>query len=141
MEIVEPLWYGLRDHHARISPVFSETIAANDFQKRSNQIQAKARNGFIQITLVYSTDSEIYVGYCISTINESNEGEIDSIFIQEPYRKQGIGDKLMQVSLDWFQAHDIEDISISVMFGNDSVFPFYEKYGFYPRTYHLARKK
>lgn len=141
LEFIEPLWYGLRDHHALISPTFSKDRVNNTFQKRSNQIKAKAVSGYINISLVMDKEVGKYVGYCICSINESEEGEIDSIFIIEPYRKLGIGDMLMSNALDWFQVHNVEDISISVLYGNESVFSFYEKYGFHPRTYNLKNKK
>ncbi|MFD1772477.1 GNAT family N-acetyltransferase [Paenibacillus rhizophilus] len=141
LELVEPLWYCLRDHHTRISPTFSESIANNNFQRRSKQIKEKARTGNINICLVLDEETEDYVGYCISSINESLEGEIDSIYIIDAYRKQGLGSLLMKNALEWFQSHNIEDISISVMYGNESAFLFYEKYGFYLRTYNLKNKK
>lgn len=141
LEYVEPLWYGLRDHHAQISPIFSESIVNNSFQRRANQIIAKAERGYINISLVMDNDVSKHVGYCISSINEFKEGEIDSIFIDEVYRKQGIGDMLMSNALEWFQAHNVDDLSISVLYGNEAALSFYEKYGFYARTYTLKNKR
>ncbi|MEF2965346.1 GNAT family N-acetyltransferase [Paenibacillus sp. M1] len=140
LEFVEPLWYGLRDHHAGNSPNFSQAITKHHFQERSNEIRAKAEHGSVHICLVLHEESGTYVGYCISSINEAGEGEIDSLFIMEAYRKRGVGDRLMNNALEWFRSRRVEDISISVMVGNESAFSFYERYGFYPRTYTLKLK-
>ncbi|WP_367888864.1 GNAT family N-acetyltransferase [Paenibacillus sophorae] len=68
-----------------------------------------------------------------------NRGELDSIFVLQDFRGSGIGQELMTLSLGWFKTNSIENIAISVLFGNDEALPFYEKFGFYPRTYVLSK--
>ncbi|WP_408634775.1 GNAT family N-acetyltransferase [Paenibacillus zanthoxyli] len=68
-----------------------------------------------------------------------NRGELDSIFVLQDYRGYGIGQELMTLSLDWLKTNSAKTIAISVLFGNDEALPFYEKFGFYPRTYVLTK--
>ncbi|WP_040952744.1 GNAT family N-acetyltransferase [Gorillibacterium massiliense] len=141
LDAVEPLWYGLRDHHAQHSLHFSGAIARQQFQQRTSEIKAKADLGSVHICLALDEEKGHPVGYCISSIDEFNKGEIDSIYILDGYRGCGIGDKLMTNALDWLRDHQVNDIGISVMYGNEAVFSFYQKYGFYPRTYQLQNVK
>lgn len=137
LELVKPLWEQLRDHHASISNYFSEQILQNTFEQRSRDLLAKAEQGDLHIILANDEISEKLIGYCISSISKGSQGEIDSIFILENYRSNGVGDALMRQTLDWFKKHNVDNISISVLFGNENTLQFYNKYGFYPRYYLL----
>jgi len=46
----------------------------------------------------------------------------------------------MRQTLDWFKKHNVDNISISVLFGNEQALQVYKKYGFYPRTYLLKSR-
>lgn len=46
----------------------------------------------------------------------------------------------MSRSLEWFNENGLKDIIISVALGNEEALPFYEKFGFAPRTYILKQK-
>lgn len=139
LALIQPLWEGLRDHHASLSRHFSEQLSSNTFDRRSRDLLDKSRQGQIKIILAHdaAAAAKMLIGYCISSINEAKQGEIDSIFILDRYRGTGIGDTLMRRTLDWFQENEILDIGISVLFGNEQALKFYEKYGFYPRSYTL----
>jgi ribosomal protein S18 acetylase RimI-like enzyme len=54
-------------------------------------------------------------------------------------RKEGIGNKLMERSLDWMKLNEVSDLEILVSYGNKNALKFYEKYEFYPK--HLILKK
>jgi ribosomal protein S18 acetylase RimI-like enzyme len=137
IELVEPLWTKLRDLHASKSIHFSKQIKNSTFHERSSNLIKKAEHGKLKIILAATESTNEYIGYCISTITKDNQGEMDSIYILENFRNSGIGDSLMSQSLEWFKEHHIENITIAVLFENEMVLPFYEKYGFFPRTYVL----
>jgi len=77
------------------------------------------------------------IGYCVASLDPAYNGEIESIFVEEDYRRQTVGDRLMTAALDWLVAHDPRAISVAVVFGNEQAHPFYAKYGFVPRTTYL----
>jgi ribosomal protein S18 acetylase RimI-like enzyme len=137
LEIVKPLWERLRNHHASVSRYFSEQIMKNTFEERSSNILKKAEQGIINIIVAKDEETDEFIGYCIGTISKANQGEVDSIYLLDQYRGNGIGDVLMTRTLEWFREQGVEDIGISVLYGNESVLQFYEKYGFYPRLYVL----
>jgi len=66
-----------------------------------------------------------------SIIDET--GEIDSVFIKPEYRKKGVGNMLMEASLNWIKTNNVKLIRVAVSVGNEEVFGFYAKYGFKPR--------
>ncbi|MBY9078056.1 GNAT family N-acetyltransferase [Paenibacillus sp. HN-1] len=137
LALIQPLWERLRDHHASLSDHFSEQLSRNTFEARSRDLLDKSKQGQLKIIIAHDTDTKMAVGYCISSINEARQGEIDSIYLLDAYRGEGIGDTLMRETLDWFQDNGIRDIGISVLYGNEQVLRFYAKYGFYPRAYLL----
>ena len=41
------------------------------------------------------------VAYCVSTVGLTGIAEIDSIYVAERYRNNGLGGKLIKGALDW----------------------------------------
>lgn len=138
MELVKPLWEKLNAVHLEKSVHFKGKYKRFTFEQRMKPILEKADRGRIKIDLLM--DGEKAVGYCISSI-EHGQGEIESIYIDEQYRKGGWGSRLMEDAMHWFQANGIEDISIAVVYDNEDALPFYEKHGFRISTYVLKRPK
>lgn len=58
------------------------------------------------------------------------EAEIDNVVVDEAYRGQGIGSKLMEELIRYGEAHGIEAFTLEVRAGNASAIALYEKYGF-----------
>jgi ribosomal protein S18 acetylase RimI-like enzyme len=75
----------------------------------------------------------------VSTISENKTGEVESIYVEKGHRRHGIGEKLMERALAWFDDHAVDRKVIAVAGGNEEVFPFYRKYGFYPRVTILTK--
>jgi ribosomal protein S18 acetylase RimI-like enzyme len=90
------------------------------------------KNGMIHVDIARENDK--IIGYCVSTINAEMAGEIDSIYIEKERRRFGIGSVLMKNALKWMDTHKVKRRVISVAAGNEEVFSFYERYGFYPRA-------
>jgi ribosomal protein S18 acetylase RimI-like enzyme len=133
---VGPLWLQLRQHHAQVSPHWSEQLLKVTFNQRRDGLIAKASSDML-VLLAVEDDQDI--GYCISTIAAQGYGEIDSLFVSPNYRKMGIGHALMTQSLDWFREKNVTTITLDVMVGNEAAWPFYARYGFHPRTVELRR--
>lgn len=140
LELIKPLWERLRDHHISLSPHFSVQIARNTFEVRSKELREKAIQGQVKIILAQEAETKKLIGYCISSIDREGQGEIDSIYIMDDFRGKGVGNILMERTLKWLENQGIINICISVLFGNEQVIKFYEKYGFYPRTYLLKNR-
>ncbi|MBL4932159.1 GNAT family N-acetyltransferase [Clostridium paridis] len=139
INLIKPLWEGLNSVHFEKSISFKEKYMNFTFEKRIETIHAKANKGIIKFDVVLDSDSDSYVGYCISSI-EDGRGEIESIFIHKDYRKFGQGKKLMERALKWFNNNGVKDISINVVYANEEALPFYENFGFNISNYILKRR-
>lgn len=140
LDAIAPLWIKLNAHHADISPCFSDHFRTNEFDRRKLELIAKLSTGELRVEIAIAKKKDIHVGYSIGSISEEKTGEVDSIFVEEPFRKQGIADHLMKHVLNWMDQRQVKQKKVVVASGNESVFPFYEKYGFFPRTSTLIQK-
>lgn len=138
IELIKPLWEKLNLIHFEKSVYFKSKYEKFTFDRRMESIYKKAEKGIIKIDMLLNSDTGNYVGYCLSSI-EDNLGEIESIFIESPYRKLKLGDKLMTSALSWFELNSVTNIEINVVYRNDEALPFYERYGFQVGNYILKR--
>ena len=137
--VIKPLWEKLNLIHLDKSVYFKSKYENFTFEKRIESIYQKAQKGIIKLdVLLYNNEGE-FVGYCLSSIEDSF-GEIESIFIEKAYRKFGLGDKLMNNALKWFESNGIKNIEINVVYANDEALPFYERHGFNVGNYILKKR-
>lgn len=144
IDAIKPLWEKLNEHHRQLSPHFAGHYETFKFEQRKADLLRKAEQGLMHIDLAKDMDDDVIVGYCVSTlIKDGSEavGEVDSIYVDEAYRSSGIGDTLMRKALEWMDARGADVKRVSVGAGNEDVFPFYERYGFYPRMTVLQKIK
>ncbi|AQS06637.1 GNAT family N-acetyltransferase [Clostridium beijerinckii] len=138
IELMKSLWEQLNSIHYNKSVHFKKKYDRFTFDKRIESICKKAKNGVVKLDMLLDNETENYVGYCLSSI-EDNLGEIESIFVEKKYRKLKLGDKLIKNALSWFESNDITDIQINVVYANDEALPFYSNYGFKIGNYILKR--
>lgn len=137
---IRPLWEQLVLHHKARSTNFKDFYDNFTFEKRKADLLNKSRDGLLRVDIAEDRDTSRNIGYCISTIKE-NEGEIDSIFVEQDYRSEGIGNAFMERALGWMDDHGVEVKRVAVAAGNEGAFGFYEKYGFLPRQIILEQKR
>ncbi|KAB3530681.1 GNAT family N-acetyltransferase [Alkaliphilus pronyensis] len=129
LQEVKPLWQKLNIHHINNSVHYADRFRSMTFEKRNNKFK-DVKN--IYINLVKDTALNTYIGYCISTISDDLNGEVDSLYVDEDYRKYGVGHQLMVNSIDWLNKHKVKSKTIGVATGNEAVIDFYKHYNFYP---------
>jgi diamine N-acetyltransferase len=128
---IKSLWEGLNEVHFNDSVYFTEHYKNFTFEKR-----AAGWNKLLEehiLILVAENEDEKLIGYCVSTIDENNGGEIDSLFVEPAFRGQQTGRELVVKSLNWLKENSCNPIRLAVSYGHESVVGFYEKLGFYPR--------
>jgi diamine N-acetyltransferase len=130
IDCLEPLWLKLIAHHRDRAQRFKAQFAGARFANRKKELLQKATRYPLHIELAFS--AETFIGYCVSSINAQQCGEIDSIYIEKDYRRLGIGAIFMQNAIHWLDAGAVKRKIISVGEGNEEVFGFYQQYGFYP---------
>lgn len=129
IKTVEPLWLELNTIHQQGSPYFRKYYESFTFLKRIEKfLMIPDDNLLIEIV----ENNKNVIGYCISTIIK-DVGEIESLFISEQERGKGLGERLVNRSIDWMKKRKCSKIQVSVSYGRESVFSFYEKFGLFPR--------
>ena len=76
---------------------------------------------------------DIPVGFAACTIlsrNNTLEGFIEDIYVEENMRNLKMGSELMRTLLSDLENREIDTVRVHVTKNNESVFPFYEKFGF-----------
>ena len=140
LEIVRPLWQKLNQHHIAVSKYQKNNRTNTTFDMRKKQLLEKSHQGALQINLARDSNTKEYIGYCVTTINSEKQGEIESLYVEKDYRGTGIGDSLMTRALGWLKTMSAKKTILGVAEGNESVFPFYRRYNFYPRVTILLHK-
>ena len=75
-------------------------------------------------------EDNIVVGYIIFWIRFEDEGHIISIAVDKNHRRQDVGSKLVETSLEAFKKFDVKIIKLEVRIGNKGARKFYSKMGF-----------
>ena len=128
IDLVRPLWEQLNAHHLIRSPYFRGHYEQMTFDARKNDLLKKER-----LRVITAVDDGRLVGYCVCSVSAEGDGEIDSIFVAEGYRRSGIGEELMRRSIAWLDAAGAKRKIVAVAAGNEAAIPFYESFGFVPR--------
>lgn len=142
IERIEPLWDKLRLHHVGEAKYFKYRFKLLSFEERCNTVMRHAGYGgrlIVDMAVDDTTDRD--VGYCVTTINSEDMGEVESIYVESDYRGYGVGDQLMKRSLDWLEYQEAKSVQLSIIYGNDSVATFYERYGFKPLMMTMEQKR
>lgn len=101
---LKPLWEKLNEIHLHDSVFFKEFYAHFSFEKRSEKWCKILEDKFLILVAVDQFDT--ITGYCISTIS-SNEGEVDSLFVESASRNQGLGKQLLTQSIEWLKTSNV----------------------------------
>jgi diamine N-acetyltransferase len=131
LAIVKPLWEQLTKIHLTRSGNFKDYYQTITFEKRCEKFMFLQQDD-VFIEGIFPRGEQQPIGYCISTVDRGC-GEIDSLFIEPEYRGFGYGRLLVQNSIDWMKAKGCPTIRVAVADGNETVFPFYQRFGFKKR--------
>ncbi len=141
LDMIQPLWELLRQHHWQKSPFFKDRYERLEFAERKKALLEKDE---LFIDTAHLAGSGEMAGYCVSSVARRQEkvvGEIDSILVAPAFHKLGIGIALMNRALAWLDDQKASSIKVVVAAGNEEVFPFYEAFGFYPFSNVLMKRK
>jgi len=141
VEHIRPLWEMLNFHHHARARAFRNVYSSWTFDDRKDYFLHLAAAGPFRIDLASDPATGRYVGYCVSSISPEGAGEIESVFVIPAFRSLGTGTVLMENALAWLSAQNPVRIRVSVADGNEEVFLFYEKFGFFPRMTVLEQKR
>jgi diamine N-acetyltransferase len=139
LDLIKPLWEKLNQLHLTLSPHFKLRFQTMNWDKRKRKLLEKSKD--ILFEYIIDNKNNTIIGYCISTIEKEDNkvGEIDSIYIDETYRKSGLGKQLINRAIQWLKSNDTETQKLLVGVGNEQVFDFYKQFDFYPLHIVLQR--
>jgi len=76
------------------------------------------------------------IGYLVGYLRHSSSlrpvkmAELESMYVREVYRGQGVGQQLVQKFLEWAKERGVERVSVTAYVANERAVAFYEKLGF-----------
>jgi hypothetical protein len=91
LEVIRSLWEKLKAHHIPLSPHFAARRDARSFDDRKQELMAKSAPGMLRVDLACAGVQEAPVAYCVASLCSDGTGEIDSLFVDQDYRRHGIG--------------------------------------------------
>jgi len=141
LDDIKELWEALNEHHKEKSLHFKEFYNNFSFEARKADLSKQAQKSHMRVIISFDDAVQKSAGYCISSVDNDNTGEIESIFVLQGYRGFGIGEELMLRGLQWMDEMGAVKKVVNVAAGNEQAFGFYERYGFYPRKTILEQVK
>ena len=99
-------------------------------------------------TPIFVYDEDGVKGYIFLVIEDEDNSNlnyhktlyIDDLCVDDAYRNQNIGKKLMEYAEEYAKGIDCEYITLNVWDGNDSAYQFYEKMGYQTRKIYMEKK-
>ena len=138
LNVLRSLWEGLNRHHQSISSYFKEEFATYRFEARIHKLNEKYAGDNLRVDIALHDNRPI--GYIISGVGKDGIGEIESIYVENGFRGQSIGNELMGRALGWLEERQVHTKIIDVAVGNERAVEFYARYGFYPRVTRLKQR-
>jgi diamine N-acetyltransferase len=134
LDSLKPLWEALNIYHCSRSEHFKSHYRAMTFEKRKAAILKKTLDGGeLRVDLAVDEATGKGVGYIISNLNAEKTGEIESVYVNDAYRRMGIGGTLMISALAWMGKKGAVEKLVEVSVGNEVAWGFYGRFGFKPR--------
>jgi len=133
LDLIEPLWQKLNQHHAKQGSAFASAYAANTFAQRKQELLAKASAGLFRLVIAWDKTSGQPIAYCASSAVPQGLGEVESLYLEPGERRQGMGKHLVEDSMQWMDGLGVKKKKVVVYSGNENAVSFYEKMGFKTR--------
>jgi len=137
---VKVLWEELRDHHSELNAHFGAEIADMQFEERINKLLLRIQDGLIRIELAREP-SGAAIAYSMSSTRPDGAGEVDSLFVHDGWRGNGLGELMTERGLVWLAEQGADPLIIEVLVGNERVLDLYRRFGFEPRRILMTRPK
>lgn len=138
IDCIRPLWEELNEHHRQRSVHFADFYRQYAWEVRRSELLKKADGGSLFIIMAQGPSGP--VAYCIASIGPDGAGEIDSMYVAGDFRGKGTGSRLVETALEWFDRNNAEPVTVAVAQGNEDAFPFYARFGLFPRKTVLQKK-
>jgi GNAT superfamily N-acetyltransferase len=133
IDSIREMWHQLNLHASKRSPFFSDQFSERTFQLRKEEMVSKAKTCRLRIEIARDATASRDLGYCASSIDYFGNGEIESLFVDDEARRRGVGDALMRRTMEWMRQQGARSTVVFTVYGDESIFSFYARYGFRPK--------
>lgn len=138
-----PVWQELMEMHARLDPFFA-------CREGAEKLFAEYVSGNIHepnACVLVAEDGGRVVGYCQGMAGKhppllgiDEYGQICDFAVLESYRRQGIGQRMLEKMLEWFWSHGLLRVEVRCSVHNEISRSFWRKMGFEPYMETLFRQ-
>ena len=138
---ITPMWINLMEFHSETHALFH--TAADFREKAPNDIKMfleKPTTAFF----VAENDNNL-IGFSMTSISSrpdvfanTKKGYIGETFVNEKFRSQGIGAKLISAVKEWLTDQQVDFIDLQVTSTNEQGKKFWENQGFRTVNYHMV---
>lgn len=139
IELIEPLWSALREHHARVSPHLGAPRSREDsWRRRRAQYEQwlSKPDAFVLLAEL----GGLPIGYAMVHLrvgsptwpSSERAGEIETLAVHPDARGRGIGTTLLRAVESELAELGVDELSLHVVSGNDRAMAFYERHGLRP---------
>lgn len=136
IHLIENLWEQNRQYHEWTSEHFSHRYKGLKFEERMVGFELM-KTEHIKITV--AIEDKMTIGYCLSVI-ENGIGELATLHVLHDKRKKGIGQRLVDVHLEWLKS-SCKEIKVTVSQENSQTISFYKNLGFYSNALEMIYKE
>ena len=140
-ELVEPLWKGLRSHHAQVTPTIahSEIRPADESWSMRRAKYARWLEEPQTFVLLAEREGEA-VGYAFVTVGPGHAtwasgarmAELQTLSVAPGSRGEGVGSALIDAVEERLEAAGIEEMQVITALSNEDARRFYERRGLVP---------
>ena len=137
------MWDAVRRFHRELEPHWPRRWAnpPPDILSRLTQdLQAYWQDAGPKVIFVYDTGHEL-VGFIRVALMDSwlSPGQVESLYVRDDYRSQGVGQVLMAQALAWCAAHEAAEVGLHVSASNAGAARLYAQLGFRPVLHTYVR--
>lgn len=139
IELVEPLWNALREHHIAVAPTLDSPRSREEsWARRRAQYETWMADPGSFILVAEQAHSP--VGYAMVRLRSASPtwsssdqaGEIETLSVLPEMRGRGIGTALLEEVRERLKPLGLCELSLHALAGNDDATRFYERHGFSP---------
>jgi ribosomal protein S18 acetylase RimI-like enzyme len=139
LDLVEPLWNALREHHSSVTPKLGEPRPRTESWQYRRAQYARWLAGPGAFLLLAERDEEP-VGYAMVQPRDGSPtwplseraGELETLSVLPSERGRGTGSALLEAVREELAEQGITEVSLHVMHTNSDAMRFYERHGFEP---------
>lgn len=140
---VLPMWDAVRRFHRELEPHWPRRWAnppPDILSWLAQELQAYWHGTGRKVIFVCDTGQEL-VGFIRVALMDSwlCPGQVESLYVRDDYRSQGVGQVLMAQALAWCATHGAAEVGLHVSASNAGAARFYARLGFRPVLHTYVR--